>query len=139
MPDNLVLTDDTAGILTLGGDLTVRRFGFGAMRITGRGILAELRQQGKIRHVGLSNVDVDQLREGQGIAPIVSVQNRYNLSDRRSENVLEACEADGLGFLPWFPLATGELAKGGGPLAEVAKAHRATPAQVALAWLLRRS
>ena len=71
--------------------------------------------------------------------PIVSVQNRYNLSDRHSEDVLEACEADGLGFLPWFPLATGQLTRGGGPLAKVAKAHKATPAQVALAWLLRRS
>jgi pyridoxine 4-dehydrogenase len=251
MADNPVLTDDTAGTLTLGGDLTVRRLGFGAMRLTGRGIwgepldhdeairvlrravelgvnlidtadsygpevserliaealhpypdglviatkggllrpgpdewipcgspehlrracagsllrlkldriplyqlhspdsnvpfaesvgaLAQLRDEGKIAHVGLSNVTVDQLREAQGIVPIASVQNRYNLSDRHSEDVLEACEAEGLGFLSWFPLATGKLAKGGGPLAKVAKAHRATPAQVALAWLLRRS
>ena len=103
------------------------------------GALAQLREEGKIAHVGVSNVTVDQLREAQGIVPIVSVQNRYNLSDRHSEDVLEACESDGLGFLPWFPLATGQLTKGGGPLAKVAKAHKATPAQVALAWLLRRS
>ena len=251
MADNLVLTDDTAGTLTLGGDLTVRRLGFGAMRLTGRGIwgepadhdeairvlrravelgvnlidtadsygpevserliaealhpypdglviatkgglvrpgpdrwdsdgrpehlraacegslrrlqldriplyqlhspdpnvpyaesvgaLAQLREEGKIAHVGVSNVTVDQLRQAQGVVPVVSVQNRYNLADRDSEDVLEACEADGLGFLPWFPLATGRLTKGGGALTRAAKAHRATPAQVALAWLLRRS
>jgi aryl-alcohol dehydrogenase-like predicted oxidoreductase len=251
MADNLVLTDDTAGTLTLGGDLTVRRLGFGTMRLTGKGIwgeppdhdeairvlrravelgvnlvdtadsygpevserliaealypypkglviatkggflrpgpdewlpcgtpthlrracegslrrlqldriplyqlhrpdpnvpfaesvgaLAQLREEGKIAHVGLSNVTVDQLREAQRIVPIVSVQNRYNLANRDSEDVLEACEAAGLGFLPWFPLASGQLAEPGRALASVAKAHGATPAQVALAWLLRRS
>ena len=70
---------------------------------------------------------------------IATVQNRYNLTDRHSEDVLEACEAAGIGFIPWFPLATGSLAEPGGPLDEIARAHEATPAQVALAWLLQRS
>jgi aryl-alcohol dehydrogenase-like predicted oxidoreductase len=73
------------------------------------------------------------------VATIVSVQNRYNLTDRSSEEVLQACEQAGLAFLPWFPLATGDLAKPGGPVDEVARAHDATPAQVALAWLLQHS
>jgi pyridoxine 4-dehydrogenase len=103
------------------------------------GTLAELREEGKIANVGLSNVTVDQLREAQGIVPIVSVQNRYNLVERNDEDELQACEADGLAFIPWFPLKTGELAKSGGVVAEVAEAHDATPAQVALAWLLRHS
>jgi pyridoxine 4-dehydrogenase len=103
------------------------------------GTLAELREEGKIANVGLSNVTVDQLREAQGIVPIVSVQNRYNLLERNDEDELQACEADGLAFIPWFPLKTGELAKSGGVVAEVAEAHDATPAQVALAWLLRHS
>jgi pyridoxine 4-dehydrogenase len=103
------------------------------------GALAELRNEGKIANVGLSNVTVDQLREAQEIVPIVSVQNRYNIVERDDEDVLEACAADGLAFIPWFPLKTGELAKGGGAVAEVAGAHDATPAQVALAWLLRHS
>ena len=103
------------------------------------GALAELQEEGKIRHIGVSNVSGEQLERARQIAPIVSVQNRYNLTDRSSEEVLDACERDGLGFLPWFPLATGELAKPGGSLEAIAKAHDATPAQVALAWLLRRS
>jgi pyridoxine 4-dehydrogenase len=103
------------------------------------GTLAELRDEGKIAHVGLSNVDVEHLRRAQRIVPIVSVQNRYNFVERRDEDALKACEADGLAFIPWFPLKTGELAKGGGVIAEIATAHGAKPAQVALAWLLAHS
>jgi pyridoxine 4-dehydrogenase len=101
--------------------------------------LADLQREGKIRHVGLSNVDARELATARKIVPIVSVQNRYSLADRHSESVLEACERDGLAFLPWFPLALGRLATATGRLAQVARSHGATPAQVALAWLLRRS
>lgn len=103
------------------------------------GTLNDLQQEGKIRHIGVSNVTVGQLRTAQSEAEIVSVQNRYNLDDRTSEDVLEACEADGIAFIPWFPLATGALAEEGGAVGEVADRHDATPAQVALAWLLARS
>src|SRR5918998_4360817 len=103
------------------------------------GALAELRSEGKIRHVGLSNVSVGQLEQAQQIVPIVSVQNRYSLVERFSEDVVEICEHEGLGFIPWFPLATGRLARPGGPLDEIATRYDATPAQVALAWLLARS
>ena len=103
------------------------------------GALAELRSEGKICHVGLSNVDVDQLARARRIVPVASVQNRYSLADRRWEPVLDACQREGLGFLPWFPLATGSLARPGGRLDRVAEAHGATPAQVSLAWLLQRS
>ena len=101
------------------------------------GALAELQAKGKIRHLGVSNVTVAQLREAQAVATIVSVQNRYNLADRESEDVLDVCTAEGIGFIPWFPVATGKLARPGGPLDEAAKRHGATPAQLALAWLLR--
>jgi pyridoxine 4-dehydrogenase len=103
------------------------------------GELARLREEGKVRHVGLSNVGVDELERARDVVPVVSVQNRYNLAARHSEDVLEACERDGLAFLPWYPLAVGDLAQPGGRLDEVARRHEATPAQVALAWLLRRS
>lgn len=103
------------------------------------GELARLREEGKIRHVGLSNVGVEQLARAQEIVPVVSVQNRYNLADRHSEDVLEACEEQGIAFFPWWPLAVGDLAEPGGRLDAVARAHDATPAQVALAWLLARS
>ena len=103
------------------------------------GTLAELREEGKIRHVGLSNVSVEQLEQAQEILPIATVQNRYSLVDRSSEGVLEACGRDGIGFIPWFPLATGDLARSGGPLDEIAARHDAAPSQVALAWLLARS
>lgn len=103
------------------------------------GELARLREEGKVRHVGLSNVTAEELELARGVVPIASVQNRYNLADRHSEDVLEACERDGLAFLPWFPLAAGDLARPGGRLDEVGRRHEATPAQVALAWLLRRS
>jgi aryl-alcohol dehydrogenase-like predicted oxidoreductase len=103
------------------------------------GELARLRDEGKIRHVGLSNVGVEQLARAQEIVPVVSVQNRYNVADRRSEDVLAACGAQGIAFFPWWPLAVGDLAEPGGPLDGLARAHGATPGQVALAWLLARS
>jgi pyridoxine 4-dehydrogenase len=101
--------------------------------------LALLREEGKIRHVGLSNVGVRELEIALDIVPVVSVQNRYNLSDRSSEAVLQACEREEVGFIPWFPLATGRLARSGGPLDEVADRHDSAPSQVALAWLLGHS
>src|SRR5215212_9598586 len=101
--------------------------------------LAELRDEGKIRHVGLSNVGVRELVMALDIVPIVSVQNRYNLTDRSSEAVIETCEREGIAFIPWYPLATGNLARPGGDLGEIARRHDATPAQVALAWLLAKS
>jgi pyridoxine 4-dehydrogenase len=103
------------------------------------GALAELQQDGKIRHIGLSNVDARQLARARQLVTVVSVQNRYNLADRHSEGVLDACERVGIAFLPWFPLALGDLTRGGGRLADVAAARGATQAQIALAWLLRRS
>ena len=103
------------------------------------GALKELRDEGKIRHVGVSNVSVALLAEARSIVEVVSVQNRFNLADRASQDVLDACERDDLGFLPWYPLAAGRLAEPGGPVAEIAAAHDATPSQVALAWLLARS
>lgn len=101
--------------------------------------LAEMRAQGKIRHIGVSNVNREQLEIARSIVPIVTVQNRYNLEDRSSEEMVNICERDGLGFIPWFPLATGDLARAGGKLDQIAARHRATPAQIALAWLLQRS
>src|SRR5919112_4259191 len=103
------------------------------------GTLAELREEGKIRHVGLSNVSAEQLERAQELVSIATVQNRYSLVDRSSEDVLAACGRDGLGFMPWFPLATGDLARSGGPLDEIAARHDAAPSQVAIAWLLARS
>ncbi|MEP7019038.1 MAG: aldo/keto reductase [Pseudonocardiales bacterium] len=103
------------------------------------GELALLQQEGKIRHIGLSEVTVAQLQEAQQSAPIVSVQNLYNLADRSAEPLLEHAEANGIAFIPWFPLATGKLAGEGGPLQEIATRLDATPSQLALAWLLRRS
>jgi pyridoxine 4-dehydrogenase len=98
-----------------------------------------LRDEGKIWHVGLSNVGVRELEIAIDIVPIASVQNRYNLTDRSSEAVLQACEREEVGFIPWHPLATGRLARSGGPLDEIADRHDATPSQVALAWLLGHS
>src|SRR3954453_4637675 len=103
------------------------------------GALKELQDEGKIRHVGVSNVSVEQLEQARAIVEVVTVQNRYNLEDRDSEDVLEACEEAGIGFIPWFPLATGRLAEPGGPLDRIARDLDATPGQVALAWLLARS
>jgi pyridoxine 4-dehydrogenase len=101
--------------------------------------LAELRDEGKIHHVGLSNVGVRELEIAIDIVPIASVQNRYNLTHRSSEAVLQACEREEVGFIPWSPLATGRLARSRGPLDEIAARHDATPLQVALAWLLGHS
>ncbi|WP_129841173.1 aldo/keto reductase [Streptomyces sp. RFCAC02] len=103
------------------------------------GTLAELRDQGKIRHLGLSQVTVAQLEEARRTAPIVSVQNLYNLADRSDEDVLEYAEAHGIAFIPWFPLATGALAAGDSPLTRIAADRGVAPSQLALAWLLRRS
>jgi len=103
------------------------------------GTLVELQRAGKIRHIGLSEVSVEQITAVRRIATVVSVQNRYNLTDRRSEAVIDYCAHEGLGFIPWFPLATGSLAKPGGPLAREAERLRATPAQIAIAWLLQKS
>lgn len=103
------------------------------------GAFKELQDQGKVRHIGLSEVTVDELKEAQKTAEIVSVQNLYNLADRSAEALLDHAEANGIGFIPWFPLATGGLVKDGGPLAEIAKEQGATPSQLALAWLLKRS
>jgi pyridoxine 4-dehydrogenase len=103
------------------------------------GELAALQQEGKIRHIGLSEVDVEQLDAAQKVAPVVSVQNMYNLTARSAEPVLDACEKQGLGFIPWFPLAAGPLAAPDGPLQRIAAEHHATASQLALAWLLKRS
>jgi pyridoxine 4-dehydrogenase len=103
------------------------------------GALVRLRNEGKIRHIGLSNVDERQLEQARGLTEIASVQNRYNLSDRESDGVLARCEALGIAFLPWAPLDAGRHARSGGPLDRIAAAHDATPGQVALALLLARS
>jgi len=103
------------------------------------GALKELQDEGKIRHIGVSNVNAPQLDEARGIVDVVSVQNRYSVSDRGSQDVLDACEQNGMAFLPYFPLAAGRLTKPGGALDEIAQAHDATGGQVALAWLLQSS
>ncbi|WP_280491200.1 aldo/keto reductase [Nocardia asiatica] len=103
------------------------------------GELVALQQEGKVRHIGLSQVSVEQLRQAREIATIVSVQNLYNLANRADEDVLNYAEQENIGFIPWFPIATGELAAPGGPLAAISAEHGASPAQLALAWLLRRS
>ena len=103
------------------------------------GALADLQREGKIRHIGLSEVSVGQIRRVREAVEIVSVQNHYNLAERRAEDVLDVCEDEGLGFIPWFPLAAGDLSEPGGLLDRAARALDATPSQVALAWLLRRS
>ena len=103
------------------------------------GELAALQKEGKIRHIGLSEVSVEQLKEARGIAEIASVQNLYNLVNRKAEDVLDYAEAEDIAFIPWFPIATGKLARPGGPLESAAREHGATPSQLALAWLLRRS
>jgi pyridoxine 4-dehydrogenase len=104
------------------------------------GALAELQEEGKIRHIGVSNVTLEQLERAQQIAPVVSVQNRYNVADRASEDVLQECERQGLAFFPWAPIASGrDLAGHGAAVDGVARAHGATTRQVALAWLLQHS
>ncbi|MFB4278070.1 MULTISPECIES: aldo/keto reductase [unclassified Nonomuraea] len=103
------------------------------------GELKALKDEGKIAHIGLSEVSVDQIEQARAIAPIASVQNLYNLANRAAENVLDYCERHHIAFIPWFPLATGGLAKAGGPLEAIASRLSATPSQLALAWLLHRS
>jgi aryl-alcohol dehydrogenase-like predicted oxidoreductase len=105
------------------------------------GELACLRQEGKVRHIGVSNFTIEELKRARRIVPIVSVQNRYNLTDRSSEDVLGVCTREGLAFIPWAPLASGSSARldGGSALERVAGAHGATMLQVAIAWLLARS
>jgi aryl-alcohol dehydrogenase-like predicted oxidoreductase len=103
------------------------------------GELARLQEEGKIGFIGLSEVTVEQLRAAQAVAPIATVQNLYNLANRSAEELLDYSAANGIGFIPWFPLATGELAKPGSPLAELAAGRGASPSQLALAWLLHRS
>ncbi len=101
--------------------------------------LAELQEEEKIRHIGLSNVTVEEIERAQQIVAVVSVQNQYNVANRASEDVLRFCQERGIAFLPYFPLAVGELAESGTALADIAQSHGATPAQVALAWLLQHS
>jgi len=103
------------------------------------GTFSDLRDEGKVRHVGLSEVTVEEIEHARRIVPIVSVQNRYNLADRAWEATLDYCEREGIAFIPWYPLAAGPLAEEGGPAARIAAKLGATPGQVALAWLLRRS
>ena len=103
------------------------------------GALKRLQEEGKIRHIGLSEVSVEQIVAVRRLVDVVSVQNLYNLGNRKSEDVLDYAEAEGIAFIPWFPLATGRLAQAGGPLDRAARRLRATPGQVALAWLLHRS
>ncbi|HMK64034.1 MAG TPA: aldo/keto reductase [Acidimicrobiales bacterium] len=103
------------------------------------GLLAELRREGKVAEVGLSEVTVADVQAASEQVPVVSVQNLYNLNDRHSEAVLRHCETHAIGFIPWFPVANGKLAGGASPLGRLSSALGATPAQVALAWLLQRS
>jgi pyridoxine 4-dehydrogenase len=103
------------------------------------GALARLQEEGKILHIGLSEVNVEQITAVRRIVDVVTVQNLYNLVNRKSEGVLEYCEGEQIGFIPWFPLATGDLAAPGGPLARAAEPLGVRPSQVALAWLLHRS
>ena len=103
------------------------------------GALAELQQVGKVRHIGLSEVSVEQLERAREVAPIATVQNRFNVADREHEAVLEYCEANAIGFIPWYPLGSGCLCPTGGPLNHVASRLGVSPSQIALAWLLARS
>jgi aryl-alcohol dehydrogenase-like predicted oxidoreductase len=103
------------------------------------GALVELQAEGKIGRIGLSEVSVPEIETARAITPIATVQNLYNLSDRSAEPVLDYCQREDIGFIPWFPMATGRLARPGGPLQRIADEHAATPAQIALAWLLQRS
>jgi pyridoxine 4-dehydrogenase len=101
--------------------------------------IKSLLDDGVVRFAGLSEVSVDEIKAASKVFKVATVQNRYNLADRASESVLDYCEAQGIGFIPWFPLAAGDLAKPGGLLDGIAKAHHATPSQIALAWCLKRS
>ena len=101
--------------------------------------IKSLIDRGVIRHAGLSEVSVEEIKAAQKVFPVATVQNRYNLADRQSEDVLDYCTEQSIGFIPWFPLAAGDLAKPGGALDKIAKAHKASAGAVALAWLLKRS
>lgn len=103
------------------------------------GAFAELQEEGKVRHIGVSEVSVEELKAAREITEIVSVQNLYNLTDRRSQDVLDYSTAEGIAFIPWFPIATGNLAAPDSPVADIARELDATPSQVALAWLLQKS
>ncbi|WCO68312.1 aldo/keto reductase [Iamia majanohamensis] len=103
------------------------------------GTMVELREEGKVRHIGVSEVTVDELHQCQALTPIATVQNRYNLVDREWEDVLDVCTSEGIGFIPWFPLATGSLAEGHDALSAAAERLDVAPGAVALAWLLERS
>ncbi len=103
------------------------------------GELRDMQDEGKINHIGLSEVDVNMIEKARGIAEIVSVQNLYNLTNRRHEKVVDHCERDGIAFIPWNPIAVGRLAGPGSVLTDAAKEYGVTPGQLALAWLLRRS
>jgi aryl-alcohol dehydrogenase-like predicted oxidoreductase len=133
-------------------EMSLRRLGldridlFQLHRIDGKvpladqiGVLVELQDEGKIGAIGLSEVSVEQIDEVRAITEIATVQNLYNLTDRKSEDVLDYCTREGLGFIPWFPIAAGDLAQPGGLVDEIAERHEATAAQVALAWLLARA
>ena len=103
------------------------------------GAFKELQDQGKVRHIGISEVSVEELQAAREIVDVVSVQNRYNLTDRKSQDVLDLATAQGIAFIPWFPIATGDLAAPDSPVADIARELDATPSQVALAWLLQKS
>lgn len=103
------------------------------------GAMVKLKEQGKIRYIGLSEVSVDEIKQARKVTEIVSVQNRYNISDRASEDVLDYCTKEGIAFIPWYPVAAGALARPGGKLDTIAKKHGATVSQLSLAWLLQRS
>lgn len=103
------------------------------------GALADMQKQGKIRFIGVSNFDLDELQRARTEARIVSVQNRYNLTERESDPVIDECEQQQMAFIPWFPLGSGELAGPHGKIGQIAQSRRSTPVQIALAWLLSRS
>ena len=103
------------------------------------GAIRELMDEGVIRHAGLSEVSVEEIEAAREVFPVATVQNLYNLVNRKSEDVLDYCERENIGFMPWYPLAAGSLAKDGSVLAEVARRLNASPSQVALAWVLKRS
>jgi aryl-alcohol dehydrogenase-like predicted oxidoreductase len=103
------------------------------------GVLRALRDEGKVREVGLSQVSVEQIEAARRVVPVVSVQNLYNIAQREDDNVIDYCEMNEIGFIPWFPLGSGKVAASGGPLVDIASASGATVAQICLAWLLRRS
>ncbi len=138
--------------LRQGAEMSLRRLGLDAIplwqlhRIDEKvpreeqfGVMKELQDEGKVVHLGLSEVSVEEIKAAQEVFEVATVQNMYNLSDRSAEDVLDYCEEQGIGFIPWFPLASGDLAQPGGALAGSAEKHDATPGQIALAWLLHRS